>query len=78
MKISKSKSFVFGLAFLGSMGFGGLAANGQASVDPPEGGSELRWRQLFCPSTGSFYEICFLTGDGSLCSSWGDTTRSCT
>jgi hypothetical protein len=51
MKTSKIKSFVFGLAFLGSMGFGGLTANGQASVDPP--GEGEKWvccleQEIFC------------------------------
>jgi hypothetical protein len=32
MKISKIKSFVFGLAFLGAMGFGGITS--QAQTEP--------------------------------------------
>jgi hypothetical protein len=40
MKTSKIKSFVFGLAFLGSMGFGGINTQAQESVDPGEGGEK--------------------------------------
>ena len=42
MKISKIKSFVFGLAFLGSMGFGGISANAQEMAGPDNGEGD-RW-----------------------------------
>jgi hypothetical protein len=37
MKISKIKSSVFGLAFFGSMGFGGINSHAQESVEQSEG-----------------------------------------
>jgi hypothetical protein len=44
MKISKIKSFVFGLAFLGSMAFGGVSVNAQVDGEDPglEGGCYAR------------------------------------
>jgi hypothetical protein len=51
MKISKIKSFVFGLAFLGSMGFGGIST--QAQDDPGfEGGGSRS--AICCQERGSF------------------------
>jgi hypothetical protein len=38
MKTSKFKSFVFGLAFFGAMGFGGINSQAQDSVELGEGG----------------------------------------
>jgi hypothetical protein len=49
MKISKIKSFVFGLAFLGSMAFGGIST--QAQEDP---GFEGGGRSVCCQKTGAF------------------------
>jgi hypothetical protein len=77
MKISKIKSFVFGLAFLGSLAFGGISANAQGMGGPGNGGEELKWKQLYCSTTGSFFEICFLSGDGNSCDEWGTQTRDC-
>jgi len=77
MKLSKFKSFVFGLAFLGSMGFGGIKSQAQESVDPGEGAPPLGWQQMTCPATGGTYEVCWYFGDGNSCSTWGDKTRNC-
>jgi hypothetical protein len=49
MKINKIKSFVFGLAFLGSMAFGGISS--QAQEDP---GFEGGGRSVCCQKTGAF------------------------
>jgi hypothetical protein len=58
MKISKIKSFVFGLAFLGSMGFGGITS--QAQTEPGMEGGE-KW--ICCQVTTR--EACTdTTGDG--------------
>jgi hypothetical protein len=44
MKINKIKSFVFGLAFLGSMAFGGISSQAQEDGEDPglEGGCYAR------------------------------------
>ena len=60
-------SLIFGLSSTNSFS--------QASVDPPE--YEFRWKQRVCPYTGDTYEICWMTGDGFICSSYGQTTRPC-
>jgi hypothetical protein len=54
MKISKIKSFVFGLAFLGSMGFGGIST--QAQDDPGfEGGGGCYQRMVICGGSMTVY-----------------------
>ena len=69
------KKVLFGLAFLGAMAFSGITAQGQGSVDPGE--SDYKWKQLICPETQQAFEVCWLTGDGNPCSTWGETTRDC-
>ncbi len=54
MKISKIKSFVFGLAFLGSMAFGGISS--QAQDDPGfEGGGGCYQRMVICGGSMTVY-----------------------
>jgi hypothetical protein len=38
---------------------------------------EKKWKQMHCTSGTGTYEICFYTGDGNSCSTWGETTRDC-
>jgi hypothetical protein len=66
MNISKIKSFVFGLAFLGSMAFGGFATNAQGMGG--EGGLECKVEVLTCNwFTGSTRQICHQNGTGVTC-----------
>jgi hypothetical protein len=65
MKTSKIKSFVFGLAFLGSMGFGGITANAQGMGGPGNGEGE-RW--VCCQLENEFCED-WLGG------AWSDSTK---
>ncbi len=39
--------------------------------------STLRWKQMYCTNGPGVYEICFYTGDGNSCSTWGEVTRDC-
>ncbi len=64
------KKLLFGMAFMGFMMFVGVSVQAQEL--------ELRWNQMPCTDgSGGQYEICFYTGDGSLCSTWGEKTREC-
>lgn len=39
---------------------------------------ELRWKQMHCTDgSGGTYEICFYSGDGNTCDTWGERTRDC-
>lgn len=69
------KKVFFGLIMFSALLSSPMLGFGQASVDP--GNNPYKWKQLTCPSTGESYEICWLTGDGNECSTWGSTTRSC-
>ena len=77
MNTSKIKSSVFGLAFFGSMVFGGINSHAQESVEPGEGSLPMGWHQMTCPATGGTYEVCWYFGDGNSCSTWNDQTRNC-
>jgi hypothetical protein len=52
MKIRKIKSFVFGLAFLGSMAFGGITSQAQTEPGMEGGGSGVS--SVCCQKRGSF------------------------
>jgi hypothetical protein len=52
MKISKIKSFVFGLAFLGAMGFGGITS--QAQTEPGMEGGGSGGSSVCCQETGMY------------------------
>ncbi|WP_075349291.1 hypothetical protein [Algoriphagus marinus] len=69
MKISKIKSFVFGLAFLGSMGFGGINSQAQTDGDDPglEGGCFQR--MVICNGSMTVYH-CDGKRTGSQCSTY--------
>jgi hypothetical protein len=74
------KKLLFGMAFfMGAMMFGGGSeVNAQASVDPLEG-EEIRWKRVPCADgTGGTFEICWLIGDGNICSTYEERTRYCT
>ena len=74
MKISKIKSFVFGLAFLGSMGFGGFAANAQEDGVPCPDGTGGSWGGVCCESSSS----CQHPYAGNIAaSSWTDCVAFC-
>ena len=64
MKISKIKSFVFGLAFLGSMAFGGISVNAQRTSEE---------RSVCCQKTGAFCTDRFGTPYGDSIESPGAT-----
>jgi hypothetical protein len=51
MKISKIKSFVFGLAFLGSMGFGVGTVNAQQEESPCPDGTSNSYGGVCCQSS---------------------------
>lgn len=57
----------------------GVSFEAKADMPPPGGEEdEMRWAEMWCEDgSGSRYEICFYTGDGNLCTTWGDTTRDC-
>ncbi|RAI90046.1 hypothetical protein [Algoriphagus yeomjeoni] len=65
------KKLLFGMAFfMGAMVFsiGDLLAEED----------EMRWKQLPCTDgSGGTYEVCWLTGDGNICDTWGEQTRDC-
>ncbi len=70
------KKLLFGIAFMGAMMCTGLSGYGQASVDPVS--EEMRWKNLQCTDgSGGTYEICWLTGDGNTCDTYGEKTRYC-
>jgi hypothetical protein len=75
MNISKIKSFVFGLAFLGAMGFGGFAANAQEDGEPcPDGSTTTSWGGVCCQSFSS----CQHPYAGNIAaSSWRDCVATC-
>jgi|GEM_PF-1963915 len=50
MNISKIKSFVFGLAFLGTMGFGWISLNAQTLGGPGSGEDQCKVEILFAAS----------------------------
>jgi hypothetical protein len=75
MKISKIKSFVFGLAFLGSMGIGGISVNAQTLGGSGGGADQCKVELLLCSIwTGSTRQICHLNGDGVDCTCGQSTT----
>jgi hypothetical protein len=55
MNISKIKSFVFGLAFLGSMGFGGITSQAQTELGMEGGGGTCYQRMARCSGVMTVY-----------------------
>lgn len=65
------KKLLFGMAFfMGAMMFSSV--NVQAEEDI------MRWKNRNCSDgSGGTYEICWLTGNGNVCDTYGETTRNC-
>jgi hypothetical protein len=78
MKNSKIKSFVFGLAFLGSMGFGGINSQAQDSVEPGGGNGTSRCyqRMYWCSGEVEVYN-CENYQTGKLCSAAYEACYKC-
>jgi hypothetical protein len=76
MKISKIKSFVFGLAFLGSMGFGGVSVN--AKEDGEDLGLEggCYQKMVICNGSMNVYH-CDGKRTGSNCSTYEIGCKFC-
>lgn len=65
------KKLLFGMAFfMGAMMFSSL--NSQAEVPV------FRWKNLNCTDgSGGTYEICWASGNGNICTTYGEKTRNC-
>jgi len=71
------KNFISGMLVVAAMclSFSGSVANAQSMGGV---GDELRWQRMWCTDgSGDTYEVCWLTGDGNECSTYGEQTRSC-
>gem|GEM_PF-1432201 len=78
MKISKIKSFVFGLAFLGSMGFGSVSVEAQRTAEPGGGNGTSRCyqRMYWCSGEVEVYN-CENYQTGNLCSAAYEACYKC-
>ena len=78
MKISKIKSYVFGIAFLGSIGFLSSVSVAQVVGGPGgEGGFECKTESIRCNWYNSDVRlICHQNGDGISCNCGESTTCS--
>lgn len=71
------KKLILSLALAGAMGFYASPAMSQVSSIPGDDEPpELRWHQRDCLN-GVFIETCWYTGDGNICSVFGQSTRDC-
>ena len=56
--------------FFGAMMFSTMNVHGEEIV--------LRWRNLKCTDgSGGTYEICWASGNGNTCGTYGEKTRNC-
>jgi len=65
------KKLLFGMAFfIGAMMFSTVNVQAEELV--------LRWRNLTCSDgSGGTHEICWASGNGDICTTYGEKTRNC-